>query len=363
MPVSILGCGMLEPQAASAHAGTPLLEIRDLSVSFRTRGGTVRAVNNLSLTLDPGRIRGIVGESGSGKSVSMMSVLRLIRDANATITGEIIFDGQNLADLGDRALQRVRGREIAMIFQDPMTALTPVYTIGWHISEQIRAHEKVSKHAARGRAIELLREVGIPAPERRVDAYPHELSGGMRQRAVIAMALGSSPRLLIADEPTTALDVTTQAQVLHLMMRLRESHGSSIIIVTHDMGVVSQVADDVTVMYGGRPIEEGTKAEVFRSPRHPYTWGLLGAVPRVSGAAVRRLTAIPGAPVSAGNLPSGCPFRPRCQWRHDACDVVPPMAGSAAAPDHRDACWLPKDERAVLRRQLRTLDSPLGDAL
>jgi peptide/nickel transport system ATP-binding protein len=328
----------------------PLLDVRDLRVTFRTRRGTVTAVDGLTFTVGAGEVLGIVGESGSGKTVSVMSILKLIRDPNAHVSGTVSFNGRNLLELTDKQLRAVRGRDIAMIFQDPMTALTPVYTVGWHIAEQLRAHDPVSRSKARQRAITLLDEVGIPNPAQRVDNYPHEFSGGMRQRAVIAMALACNPKLLIADEPTTALDVTTQAQILDLMRRLRETHGSSILVITHDMGVVSEIADQVLVMYGGRAIEQGPKTEVFRRPRHPYTWGLLGSVPRVTGARIRRLAAIPGSPISPFEVPGGCAFAPRCGFRHEACDERPELLGGA----HRDACWLPRDGRAELRAEAAT---------
>jgi peptide/nickel transport system ATP-binding protein len=315
-------------------------------VTFRTRRGIVTAVDDLSFTVRQGDVLGIVGESGSGKSVSMMSLLKLIRDPNASVTGEALFRGRDLITMSDRQLRTLRGRDIAMIFQDPMTSMTPVYTIGWQIAEQIRAHDKVSKQVARDRAVELLEEVGIPDPSRRVDDYPHEFSGGMRQRAVIAMALANNPALLIADEPTTALDVTTQAQILALMRRLRVEHGSSIILITHDMGVVSDIADQVLVMYAGRAAELGPKREVFRRPRHPYTWGLLDSVPRPRAARVRRLPSIPGAPPSPLQVAPGCPFAPRCRLRHDLCDERPSLGGG---PLHVDACWLPRDRRPQLR--------------
>jgi peptide/nickel transport system ATP-binding protein len=329
----------------------PLLDVRDLRVTFRTRRGTVTAVDGLSFSVAPGEVLGIVGESGSGKTVSVLSVLKLIRDPNARVSGTVTFNGRDLLTLTDRQLRAVRGRDIAMIFQDPMTALTPVYTVGWHIAEQLRAHDPVSRAEARQRAITLLDEVGIPNPARRVDNYPHEFSGGMRQRAVIAMALACNPKLLIADEPTTALDVTTQAQILDLMRRLRETHGSSILVITHDMGVVSEIADRVLVMYGGRAAEQGPKTEVFRRPRHPYTWGLLGSVPRVTGARIRRLAAIPGSPIAPFDVPAGCAFAPRCRFRHDACDERPELRGSGG---HLDACWLPPGERAALRAEAAT---------
>ena len=327
----------------------PLLDVRNLSVRFRTRQGVVTAVDDLSFRVDPGQVLGIVGESGSGKSVTCLALLRLLTAPNVTIGGEVWFRGRDLLTLDAAALRSVRGREIAMIFQDPMTALTPVYTAGWHISEQIRAHEKVSKAAARARAIQLLDEVGIPNPQRRVDDYPHQFSGGMRQRVVIAMALACSPALLIADEPTTALDVTIQAQILDLMQRLRRDHGSSIVLITHDMGVVSGIADDVLVMYGGRAAETGSRAAVFHTPSHPYTWGLLSSVPRTDRPRTRRLSAIPGQPLSPLDVPPGCRFAPRCRFAHDACAVQPPLEERALR--HVDACWLPVADRPELRRQ------------
>jgi peptide/nickel transport system ATP-binding protein len=236
-----------------------------------------------------------------------------------------------------------------------MTALTPVYTVGWHIAEQLRAHAPVSRTEARRRAIELLDDVGISNPARRVDSYPHEFSGGMRQRAVIAMALACHPKLLIADEPTTALDVTTQAQILDLMRRLRAEHGSSIVVITHDMGVVSEIADQVLVMYGGRAVEQGPKTEVFRRPRHPYTWGLLGSVPRVTGARIRRLAVIPGSPIAPLDVPAGCAFAPRCRFRHEACAERPELRGGHR---HLDACWLPADGRDALRAEAAVTERP-----
>jgi peptide/nickel transport system ATP-binding protein len=285
-PFSIQGCVVPEP----------LLDVRDLSVSFRTENGLVRAVDRLSLSISVGEVVGIVGESGSGKTVSMMAVMRLIRDPNAVVEGKVLLRGQDLMKLSQREMRDVRGGEIAMIFQDPMTALTPVYTVGWQIAEQLRAHERLSRRQARGRTIELLAEVGISNPARRIDDYPHEFSGGMRQRVMIAMALSCNPSLLIADEPTTALDVTIQAQILELMKRLQRDYGSSILLITHDMGVVSDLAERVTVMYAGSVVEEGPKAAVFHDPQHPYTWGLIGSIPRVGRPRVRRLAAIPGAP-------------------------------------------------------------------
>jgi peptide/nickel transport system ATP-binding protein len=325
-----------------------LLEIRDLHVSFRTENGVVRAVDGLSLTVDVDDVVGIVGESGSGKTVSMMAVMRLIRDPNAVVTGEVWLRGRNLMQLPAREMRKVRGGEIAMVFQDPMTALTPVYTVGWQIAEQLRAHERMSRRTARQRSIELLAEVGIPNPDRRVNQYPHEFSGGMRQRVMIAMALSCNPALLIADEPTTALDVTIQAQILELMKRLRRDHGSSILIITHDMGVVSDLAERVIVMYAGGVVEEGTKEAVFRDPQHPYTWGLLDSIPRVSRTRSRRLAVIPGQPPSLLAPPPGCRFAPRCAYRFDACDVRPELL-PRVAPTHSDACFLDPVQRPELR--------------
>ena len=330
----------------------PLLQVRDLSVRFATRQGVVTAVDGLSFSVGPGEVLGIVGESGSGKSVTVLAVLRLLTDANCTIEGQVLFRGRDVLALPEAELRSVRGREIAMIFQDPMTALTPVYTVGWHIAEQLRAHQQMSKAAARARAVELLDEVGIPNPRERVDAYPHEFSGGMRQRACIAMALACGPVLLIADEPTTALDVTIQAQILQLMNRLRERHGSSIILITHDMGVVSDTADRVLVMYGGRAVEEGRRSALFRSPQHPYTWGLMSSVPRTDRPRTRRLAAIPGTPPSPLARPAGCAFSPRCAFAHPACATQPPL--EERTPGHWDACWLNPDIRPDLRRRSET---------
>ncbi|MEP9385333.1 ABC transporter ATP-binding protein [Nocardioides sp. KR10-350] len=333
----------------AADRAEPLLDVRDLTVRFRTRRGTVTAVNGLSFTLGGGDVLGIVGESGSGKSVSMMSLMRLIRDPNAMIEGQALFRGRDLIAMPEKEHRRLRGRELAMIFQDPMTSLTPVYSVGRQIAEQIRVHEDVSRSAALSRAADLLDQVGIPDASRRVKDYPHEFSGGMRQRVMIAMALACNPALLIADEPTTALDVTTQAQILDLMRGLRAEHGSSIILITHDMGVVSSMADNVLVMYAGRAAEQGPRREIFRNPRHPYTWGLLDSVPRPRAARVRRLPTIPGTPPSPLDVLPGCAFAPRCRLSFDRCSEQPPLEGGA----HRDACWLP-DDRGSLRLSRET---------
>ncbi len=327
-----------------------LLEVCDLSVSFRTENGVVRAVDGLSLSLALGDVVGIVGESGSGKTVSMMAVMGLIRDPNAVIEGQVLLRGRDLMQLPRNEMRLVRGGEIAMIFQDPMTALTPVYTVGWQIAEQLRAHQAMTRKQARARVAELLAEVGISNPGRRLDDYPHQFSGGMRQRVMIAMALSCNPSILIADEPTTALDVTIQAQILELMKRLQRDHGSSILLITHDMGVVSDLAERVAVMYAGSVVEEGSKADVFRDPQHPYTWGLLGSIPRVGRPRVRRLAAIPGLPPSLIDPPEGCRFAPRCPHRFDRCSVRPELAPRVSA-NRLDACHLDPAIRPSLRHR------------
>ena len=314
-----------------------LLEVKNLCVSFKTRKGIVRAVNNLSFSINHGEVLGIVGESGSGKSVSMSAVMGLIKDENAEITGEVLFNGEDLLKKSDEELRAIRGKDIAMVFQDPMTALTPVYTIGWHIREQLQLHSDISDKAARERAIELLEEVGIPDPAKRVDQYPHEFSGGMRQRAIIAMALSLNPKLLIADEPTTALDVTIQAQILDLLERLRKTYNSSIII-THDKGVVSELSSEVLVMYAGRMVERSTKSSLFANPQHPYTKGLMNSVPRVDRARTSRLETISGQPASLLNLPSGCAFRTRCPSAHAACTEQPAFISDSNG--YGAACFL-----------------------
>ena len=328
----------------------PLLDVRHLRVAFRTEDGVAEAVDDLSLTVSPGEIVGIVGESGSGKTVSMLAVMRLIRDPNAMISGEVLYRGRDLMALSKDQIRSVRGQEIAMIFQDPMTALTPVYTVGWQIAEQIQAHTRMSNTHARERAIELLAEVGIANANRRVDDYPHQFSGGMRQRVMIAMALSCNPALLIADEPTTALDVTIQAQILELLKRLRDDHGSAIVLITHDMGVVADIAERVAVMYAGRVVEEAPKSSMFRNPQHPYTWGLLESVPRIDRPRLRRLVAIPGAPPSPLAPPQGCRFSPRCPHRFDLCSARPELL-ERFEPGHKDACHLEVSARPGLRQR------------
>ena len=334
----------LRREEGVASSSDAVLKVRDLSVTFATRQGLVRAVDGLNLDVGPRQVVGIVGESGSGKSVAMYSMLGLVRDANASITGHVEFEGRDILGLPDRQMQPLRGGQIGMIFQDPMTALTPVFSVGWQIVEQIRQHTDMNKSQAKEHAIALLAEVGIPDARRRADSFPHEFSGGMRQRVVIAMALSCNPKLLIADEPTTALDVTTQAQILELMGRLRDTHGSSIVIITHDMGVIAEMADRVTVMYAGRPIESGAEIDVVRSPRHPYTWGLLGAVPRL-GERRERLATIPGNVMSPLDVPEGCAFAPRCEYAMAQCVVRPAMTGH----DHLHACWLSEEQSVTIR--------------
>jgi oligopeptide/dipeptide ABC transporter ATP-binding protein len=327
---------------------TPLLEVRNLKVSFRTEDGLVKAVDGVSFTLSEGETLGIVGESGSGKSVTMMSVMRLIIDPNARFEGEVIYRGHDLMKLNQDRMREVRGSEMAMVFQDPMTSLNPVYRVGWQIAEQIRAHERTSKQAARSRAIELLASVGIPHPRERVDDFPHQFSGGMRQRVMIAMALSCRPSLLIADEPTTALDVTIQAQILKLIKKLKDDFGSAVVLITHDMGVVADVADRIAVMYAGRVIEQGTKHDLFYDPQHPYTWGLLGSIARLDRPKPRRLTAIQGLPPSLINLPVGCAFGDRCPHKFERCSEVPELVDKAGR-GHLDACHLEPDVKRARR--------------
>jgi len=318
----------------------PLLEVRNLKVSFRSEDGTVRAVNDISFSVSPGETLGIVGESGSGKSVSMMSVMRLIFDPNARFEGEVLYKGQNLMELDQDQMRHIRGSEIAMIFQDPMTSLNPVYEVGWQISEQIRTHEKISKQAAHRRSVDLLKAVGIPQAHERVDDFPHQFSGGMRQRVMIAMALSCNPDLLIADEPTTALDVTIQAQILSLIKKLKDDFDSAVVLITHDMGVVADIADRVAVMYAGRIVEQGTKRDLFYDPEHPYTWGLLGSIARLDRPRPKRLTTIKGLPPSMLRLPDGCAFAPRCPHRFDRCLEEVPALTDKVGGGHLDACHL-----------------------
>jgi peptide/nickel transport system ATP-binding protein len=328
-----------------------MLEVRDLRVRFATDDGLVKAVDGLSFDLERGRTLGIVGESGSGKSVTSLAIMGLHRGGGTQITGEIRLDGEDLVSAGPDRVRQLRGSKMAMIFQDPLSALHPFYTVGAQIIEAYRVHHRVSKQVARKRAVELLGRVGIPQPAVRVDDYPHQFSGGMRQRVMIAMALSNDPELLIADEPTTALDVTVQAQILDLIVDLQAEFGSAVIIITHDLGVVAEVADEVLVMYAGRPAETGTATDVFRQPGHPYTWGLLGSMPRLDAARVDRLRPIPGTPPSLINVPPGCPFHPRCGYPAevggDRCRTEVPVFGETG-PRHRVACHIaPARQREI----------------
>jgi oligopeptide/dipeptide ABC transporter ATP-binding protein len=317
-----------------------LLEVTDLRVSFPTADGVVQAVRGVSFSVEPGRTLGIVGESGSGKTVLTQSLLGLT--PGGQISGKALFDGVNLVGLDPRSLQKIRGKDIAVIFQDPLTSLHPLYKVGWQISEMIRAHDKsISKAAATERAIELLGHVGIPRPAERVNDYPHQFSGGMRQRAMIAMAISLNPKLIIADEPTTALDATVQAQILDLLLRLQQESGTALLMITHDLGVVADIADDVMVMYAGRAAEKATKRDIFYAEHHPYTKGLLESIPH-SSAARDRLVPITGQPPSLIRLPAGCAFHPRCAYVMDRCLTdQPDLHPVGDASGHRSACWLP----------------------
>jgi len=330
--------------------GERLLDVDDLHVTFVTEDGLVRAVDGVSFTLDRGEVVAIVGESGSGKSVTAMTLMGLTRSPNARFEGSAKLGDRELVTATEEQLEKIRGKEIAMIFQDPISSLSPVQRIGDQIVEQIRAHEKISKSEAMDRTVELMERVGIPRARDRARAYPHEFSGGMRQRAMIAMALSLSPSVLIADEPTTALDVTIQAQILREISQLSDDSDSGIIFVTHDLGVVADIADRVIVMYAGRVVEQGTLDQIFYDPQHPYTWGLLGSITRVDRDPPRRLPAIPGQPPSLVNAPQGCHFRPRCPHAFDQCVEVPPLESRVAdAPEHLDRCWLEVDDKRVRR--------------
>jgi peptide/nickel transport system ATP-binding protein len=327
-----------------------LLDVADLEVSFATEDGVLRAVSGVSFTLSRGQTVAIVGESGSGKSVTVMTLMGLTRSPNARFAGTARLNGVDLISAPEHKLEAIRGKEIAMIFQDPISALSPVHRVGLQIAEQIRAHEKISKAAALERAIELMGRVGIPNARARARAYPHEFSGGMRQRVMIAMALSLSPSVLIADEPTTALDVTIQAQILDEIRQLTAESDTGVIFVTHDLGVVADIADRVLVMYAGRLVEQGTVDDIFYDPQHPYTWGLLGSVPRVDRDPPRRLPAIPGTPPSLVRPPSGCSFAPRCPHVFDRCrQELPPLAPRLEDAGHLDRCWLTPDDKRALR--------------
>ena len=327
----------------------PLLDVRDLCVSFRSGGRDVPIIENVSFAVNEREILGIVGESGSGKSVTAMAIMRLIDDPGVSLRGSVRFRGQELTTLPQKAFRHIRGREIAMIFQDPMTAFTPVYTIGWQIDEAIRVHERVSKSEARTRTVRLLGDMGVPDPERTANRYPHQLSGGLRQRAMIAMALSCNPALLIADEPTTALDVTVQAQILDLLRNLRTDYGSAVMLITHDMGVVAETCDHVMVLYSGRVAERGPASAIFTQPAHPYTAALLDSIPPLTGPRPVRLPSIAGVPPAPLERPAGCAFAPRCHYAHDACSILPPLVRFA---EQDVACVLPGEGKALPPRIL-----------
>ena len=337
-----------------------LLEVKDLRTSFRTEDGVVRAVEGINFSVEKGQTLGIVGESGCGKSVTCLTIMGLNPKRNTVTGGEALWKGTDLLTMKPSALRAVRGDEISMIFQDPMTSLNPVHTIGRQLNEAILLHRDVTKRVARARSLELLKAVGIPRAETRIDDYPHQFSGGMRQRVMIAMALVNDPDLLIADEPTTAIDVTTQAQILSLMKRQQEDFGSAIIMITHDLGVVAEVADDVLVMYAANVVEQAEVHDLFNRPQHPYTWGLMGSLPRLE-ADVERLTQIPGQPPSLLHPPNGCRFHPRCPYVMEVCKTtVPELVPTQRDPDHLQKCHL--DEETKEREAAKLLAATMAGA-
>jgi peptide/nickel transport system ATP-binding protein len=338
----------------------PLLEVNDLKTYFRTDDGVVKAVDGVTFSVDKGETLGIVGESGSGKSVTCLTIMGLNSKKNTISSGEALFNGENLLHMSSKRLRQIRGNDIAMIFQDPMTSLNPVHRIGDQLLEAILLHQDVTKKAAKVRALELLKAVGIPRAERRMDDYPHQFSGGMRQRVMIAMALVNDPDLLIADEPTTALDVTTQAQILNLMNKLQQEFGSAIVIITHDLGVVAETADDVVVMYAAEVVEHAKVDSIFKRPHMPYTWGLLGSLPRLD-TDLERLVQIKGQPPSLLNPPRGCRFHPRCPYVMDICkEQNPPLRPISDDPGHLQACHL--DEETKDREAQKLLEGTLAEA-
>ena len=339
--------GEPEVQVTGQSPPSAMLDVRDLRIHFPTNDGLVKAVDGLSFALDRGRTLGIVGESGSGKSVTSLGILGLYNTGNAQISGEIYLDGEDVVAASQARVRELRGSKMAMIFQDPLSSLHPYYTIGNQIAEAYLIHNKVSKKAARAHAVELLKRVGIPQPASRVDDYPHQFSGGMRQRAMIAMALSCDPELLIADEPTTALDVTVQAQILDLISDLQQEYDSAVIMITHDLGVVAELADDILVMYAGRMAEYGSSEDIFARPGHPYTWGLLGSMPRLDRTRMDRLLSIRGTPPSLINVPAGCPFHPRCDYatRTNGRSEKEVPALRQVGPGHLVACHLSTDEQ------------------
>ena len=337
------------PRAARPAGDGPLLVVEDLKVHFPSSDGFVKAVDGLSYTVERGKTLGIVGESGSGKSVSSSAIMGLFHGTTAQLSGSIWLDGRDVLALEEREMRRLRGQDVSMIFQDPLSALHPYYTVGAQIIEAYRVHNDVSKKVARARAIELLDRVGIPQPDSRVDAYPHQFSGGMRQRAMIAMGLVNDPALLIADEPTTALDVTVQAQILDLLQDLQREFDSAVIIITHDLGVVAEMTDDTLVMYAGKAVEYGATKEILTHPEMPYTWGLLSSVPDVTGDTSAKLIPIPGNPPSLLNPPTGCAFHPRCLHRDkvpgNLCRTeVPELLPGSRGPGHLKRCHLPNSQ-------------------
>ena len=336
-----------------------LLDVKDLSTSFRTEDGVVRAVEGVNFSVEKGQTLGIVGESGCGKSVTCLTIMGLNPKKNTITSGEALWKGQDLLTMKASALRQIRGSEISMIFQDPMTSLNPVHTIGRQLEEAILLHRDVTKKSARARSLELLKAVGIPRAEQRIDDYPHQFSGGMRQRVMIAMALINDPDLLIADEPTTALDVTTQAQILTLMKRLQEDFGSAIIMITHDLGVIAEIADDVEVMYAAKVVEQAEVHDLFHRPQHPYTWGLMGSLPRLE-TDVERLTQIPGQPPSLLRPPSGCRFHPRCPYVMEVCKTTEPeLVPTQREAEHLQRCHL--DEETKEREAAKLLAATMAE--
>ena len=318
----------------------PLLQVKNLTTRFYTDDGVVHAVNGISYILKEGEVLGVVGESGCGKSVHALSIMRLIPDPPGKIeAGEVLFNGTDLLKVPDSQMRRVRGADIAMVFQDPMTSLNPVYTVGFQIMEALMVHQSISRNDARTRAGELLKLVGIPGAEQRLNDYPHQFSGGMRQRAMIAMALSCNPKLLIADEPTTALDVTIQAQIVDLVKRLQENLGMAVMWITHDLGVVAELADNINVMYAGYIVERGLASDIFKHTHHPYTIGLLGSLPRLDEAPGTKLLSIPGLPPDLVMLPTGCPFAARCPYTDEQCLASMPPLVPAESKEHLVACW------------------------
>ena len=329
----------------------PLLEVKDLRVHFPTEDGLVKAVDGVSFTVEPGETLGVVGESGSGKSVTFLTVLGLVSSRQAEISGQILFRGKDLLQTPEDEMRQFRGSQASMIFQDPMTSLHPYYKVGRQIVEAILTHEKLSKREAMDQAVEMLRRVGIPRPEERARQYPHEYSGGMRQRAMIAMALALNPDLLIADEPTTALDVTVQAQILDLIDRLKQEFGAAVVIITHDLGVVAEHCDNMMVMYAGKPAEYGNRNDIYYDAHHPYTWGLLRSITRLDQPRTERLRPIPGLPPSMIQLPPGCSFHPRCPYVMDVCRVEVPQLLADEGGSHKSACHLPLTEKERIFRE------------